>query len=169
MTSWFLLILLFASLASGCASPTYVLGTHRHASWPSSVEETAPITATNGIALLYDRARWVALEHALPDGSVWVHYALLIKNRTSKVIQLNLEKVRLKGKNGIEVPAVFATHDLKEGQKEVGAGSLLRITTRFHIPASVVQESANSPDPLDLIVPLQDKNVLQGKVWLWKD
>lgn len=163
------MLLATAAVTTGCASPKYFLATRPHPGFLSPTDETTPTVAVDGVALIYDRARWVAIERESSDGSAWVYYALTIKNGSPKSVTPNLEKTAIKFHGGGDASAVIAPEDLKVASKEISSGSVLRVTSRFHLAAQVVREAANSSDPLELSIPLRNGSVLQQKVWLWRD
>jgi hypothetical protein len=151
------LVISLLLVAAGCASPGYILGPS-----PSGKDEATPIEPVRGAVLIHDRARFVVYERVSKDGSVRVHYAIIVKNSGETPLRLALEKTYLKGK--IEIPGEFAAADLSAGRKPLDPGTTGIVTVRFRLP----REEVESGEPFVLVVPLEGGEVLREKVWLWK-
>ncbi len=79
-----------ALISSGCAGTAFLLQPG-----PSKSREAAPIVTGGGSALLYDRTDRVLYENAQEDGSVWLHYAVVLKNTNRFAIQIQASDVQL--------------------------------------------------------------------------
>lgn len=166
--------LLFAILGlSGCAPSYYVLHWREPTrfwrfNFFSPPKENTPIAAQDGVALLYDRAPWVIVERELPDGSVWIHYALAIKNTTDRKIELDAKSVFLEVP-GKKILAAFEREDLMGSRLVVDPKSYNRVTVKFLVPAEIVSQYENSKTPLHLVVSLQSRKDLRVALWLWEE
>lgn len=152
--------LLFVLLASSCATPGYLLHSR-----PTGGDEVTPTPAVGGVALLYDRARWVIFDRESDDGSVVVHYQLIVKNAGKEPVKLVPGKVRLVGASTGELTASFRLKDLETARKELPPATTLLVPCKFRI----ANAAAVGSEALELVVPVEGRGELREKVWLWKE
>jgi len=162
------LITLCVVIFAGCASSSYVLHHRPPSKIFSSKKENARIPHKKSIALLYDRYPWVVLEDKMEDGSVWVHYAIAIKNDRKGDVKLNPRSVRIEGKDLTAASAVYNPKDKIGKSFKIEKNSYHRLTAKFHLGKEYVDRFGNSQDPIDLVVPVGDSE-LRLKLWLWKE
>jgi hypothetical protein len=147
---------------AACASPSYVLSTR-----PLAQRESSPSVQGAGLVLMHDRAPWVPFEEPAPDGSTWVHYALVIKNSTEEMIAFNPSTVRLESAAG-KAAAVFDGPALSEASATVLGESTYRLPARFKLTPEMVARHKDGTEPLELVVPTEERAELRLKVWLWE-
>lgn len=158
-------------LLSACASPKYVLHWREPTGFLdlSPPQENTPIPSVDGVALLYDRSPWVVYESALPDGSAWVHTAIVMKNISRKTHHILSRMVRLESSGGLAAHAVYDSADRVQEREKVEPGILYRQTVKFQIPKPAVEEHGDHVKPMRLLVTLESGAILEQRYWLWRE
>ena len=159
-------------LGVGCSTSKYVLNTRAPTGFLnffSPPRESDPIQAEGDTALLYDRSRWVVMESQLADGSVWVHYALQIKNAGNSAVHPLILRASIESNEGDRVLASLLNEDKTSSCNSIEAKTLCRVDVKFLLPPKIVSSYGGSGHSLSLSVPLQGQPDLRQKVWLWKE
>lgn len=107
-------IIVLSGMGMSCASITpstgVVVGTRPQPHWfkrtfLATEKEKAAIPTDSGLSLHYDRTDVVFYENTMPDGSVWLHYAAVLKNSSGGSVGIRGEQIELIADNvPTEVP-----------------------------------------------------------------
>jgi len=160
-------IVFIAAILASCSSTGYVLHDHPKSGVFFGDATRFPIVSAGKVALLYDREPWVMFENKMSDGSVWVHYALTVKNAGDSTVNLQTQKVRLQG-NGLEgIPGEYSVEDKVGAREAIEGGTYYRLTVRFRLPAKWIEDALDQKTPVELVAPI-DASELKLKLWLWK-
>lgn len=116
--------------------------------------------------MLNDREPWVILEKRMPDGSVWVHYWISIKNSGKSNVSFGHDSFELGSAKTAMTPAVWEKSLAKD---PIRPGETLRINARFLLSEATVREFGNSDDPLVLRAKFLGHSPIDHVVWLWKE
>jgi hypothetical protein len=150
-----------------CATPGYVLHSKRAGGLFTSPEESAPISANDGVALLYDREPLVAFERRQQDGSVWLTYAIVLKNTSGAAIELDAQRLRLEG-GGKSFSGVYSREDNVGDVETIDSGTYFRLTVNFKVSKEFIEKLANENESALLIAPIRKRGELKLPLWVWK-
>ncbi len=156
-------MLLFVS----CSTPGYVLHSKRAGGLFKSSEESSPIIANDGVAILYDREPLVAFERRLQDGSVWLAYAIVLKNTSGSSIELDAQKLRLEGA-GKSFSGVYSKEDKVGDTEIIDSGTYFRLTVHFKVSKEFIEALADENQSALLIAPIRKRGELKLPLWVWK-